>query len=267
MAKVEPADLIRFVKSISGTILRTGGRDLSFEVRLEDGQIIYIPAATGKPRRQSAKALEAVCRLFNETASTRPADYSSITAHNSYVLSLLDAYARSRGSEKRPADWKAIAGAAVAQAKSAERKPKETRVAPEADNERGKGNSKRRAEQLRTLKRLQEAARRSTGLLKAEYRDEDRSVDLNGFCYILTESMKRLYPNDFTVHRLGWQDGTSHWFLRDGDGRVFETISEGARECMTKQEYDEAKRRGLLTPTWGKRAKKLMDLAGIPLPE
>ena len=119
---------------------------------------------------------------------------------------------------------------------------------------------------LSTLKKLQTAARNNyNSLIKREYSDVDRSeIDLNGLCYVLAECMYHLFPT-LIPHRIGWADGSSHWFLRYPDGRILETIAENG-ECSDPDELEDARRRRFLTSRPSKRALQLYKFAGIQNP-
>lgn len=116
------------------------------------------------------------------------------------------------------------------------------------------------------LKKLQTAARNNyDNLIKRDYTGVDRSeIDLNGLCYVLAECMYHLFPY-LLPHRIGWEDGSSHWFLRYPDGQILEAIAENG-VCSNPDNYTEARRRGFLTSWPSKRALQLYELAGIKNP-
>jgi hypothetical protein len=119
------------------------------------------------------------------------------------------------------------------------------------------------------IAQLQAAGRESLDLLHPHYRNSDRSeYDLNGLCYALCEALYRLAPERFTPRCLPWQDGGTHWFLKDHDGAIIDMVSYGYPEPLcTAEEY-----------TWGQpmplrshgriswRARALIERAGLTFP-
>jgi hypothetical protein len=100
-------------------------------------------------------------------------------------------------------------------------------------------------------------------------RDTDRSAyPLNGLCYFLAEALYRLDPERFTSWRISWEDGGTHWLLKDHDGAIIDMVSHGYPEPLcTAEEY-----------TWGQpmpfrshghiswRARALIERAGLTFP-
>lgn len=122
------------------------------------------------------------------------------------------------------------------------------------------------------LARLQAVCAKSPDLLKGDYAYVDRTVvPLNGFCYILTEAMWRLFPGLFTPYRLGLEkigDDGSHWFLKDRNSNIVETVvPEGKPTAFKLAEYGLARRKHrLITDGPSKRCVELIKRAGLELP-
>jgi hypothetical protein len=127
----------------------------------------------------------------------------------------------------------------------------------------GKASGKRAAFRD-ALQRLQKAGRQSDDLLKAQYRDSDRSrIPLNGLCYVLSECMYHIFPGAFQPYRISWGGGDTHWFLRTDDGRVLDTIADRGAECFDAEDYESARRVAFFTKEPSKRARKLLQRAGF----
>jgi hypothetical protein len=100
-------------------------------------------------------------------------------------------------------------------------------------------------------------------------RDTDRrAYPLNGLCYFLAEALYRLDPERFTSWCIFWEDGGTHWFLKDKDGAIIDMVSHGYTVPLcTAEEY-----------TWGqrmpfrshgrisRRTRALLEHAGLTLP-
>ena len=120
---------------------------------------------------------------------------------------------------------------------------------------------------LAALGQLQAAGRRSSDLLKGQYRNSDRTeIPLNGLCYVLSECMVHLFPGLFTSYRISWGDGTTHWFLRFSDGTILDTIAENGQECIDSESYEMARRAAFLTKVLSRRSRVLLDRAGLAAP-
>lgn len=125
-----------------------------------------------------------------------------------------------------------------------------------------------RAKVAEALGKLQEAGRKSPDLIKGKYRNLDRSeVELNGLCYVLSECLYHLFPGAFTPCRISWDDGTTHWFLRYGDGSILDAVGPGGKAWCTEEEYGRARRAAFLTKSPSKRARTLLERAGLALPD
>ena len=118
------------------------------------------------------------------------------------------------------------------------------------------------------LAQLQAAGRQSTDLINGKYRHLDRTVfPLNGLCYVLAEALWHLYPGRFTIWRIDWEGGGTHWFLTDTDNTVIDLLSYNGTPFCTDEEYDTARGAAFLPQTPSKRAKVLAERAGLTLPE
>jgi hypothetical protein len=117
------------------------------------------------------------------------------------------------------------------------------------------------------ITQLQAAGHQSPDLIKAAYSDTDRTCfPLNGLCYVLAEALSHVCPGRFTPFRLAWEDGTSHWFLRDQDDAVIDLVSHGGPPLCTPEEYASATRARFLTHTPSKRTRTLLERAGLSIP-
>jgi hypothetical protein len=124
-----------------------------------------------------------------------------------------------------------------------------------------------RQSMLGTLRLLHSAVDKSHDLLKPGYRDRDRSeIPYNGFCYILSECMFHLFPGEFDPYRKEMY-GAVHWFLRlRSDGSIFEPNMKNAARIPGFY-YEDARRRSrFLTSQLSKRARRLLERAGLSLP-
>lgn len=68
------------------TTLRKG---VGFTLRLFEEGPEYTPDSSGAPRDDTWTSIARVIERFNDTGSFRPADYTDLTHHSSYVLTLL----------------------------------------------------------------------------------------------------------------------------------------------------------------------------------
>ena len=117
------------------------------------------------------------------------------------------------------------------------------------------------------MAQLQDAGRQSTDLITGSYRDLDRGrFPLNGLCYPLVEALSRLFPGRFTPYRIRWEDKTSHWFLKEQDGTVIDLLSHNGTPFCTQDEYAAARRAHFVNHQPSRRARTLLERAGLPLP-
>lgn len=120
---------------------------------------------------------------------------------------------------------------------------------------------------IEAMRKLQTVGRKSPDLIKKEYRDLDRSeIELNGLCYVLAECVYHLFPGEFKSYYIKWDDGMTHWFLRYRDGTILDPIGPDGKECCTPEEYATARRAAFLTKAPSKRARILLERAGLALP-
>ncbi len=133
-------------------------------------------------------------------------------------------------------------------------------------NDKSPGGSNRSIPQI--LNALQDAGLKSFDLINADYRDSDRSeVALNGLCYVLAECLYHLFPGRLTPYRIRWEEGGTHWFLRDQDGKLVEPLLRNTVKAVCRQsDYNSAKRAAFLTKLPSKRARTLLERAGLDLP-
>ena len=117
------------------------------------------------------------------------------------------------------------------------------------------------------MAQLQAAGRQSTDLVTGSYRDLDRRrFPLNGLCYPLAEALYRLFPGRFTPYRLRWEDKASHWFLKDQDSTVIDLLSHKGTPFCTPDEYAAARRASFVNHQPSRRARTLLERAGLTLP-
>jgi hypothetical protein len=120
---------------------------------------------------------------------------------------------------------------------------------------------------MRVLQKIQEAGKKSPDLLNEKYQDSDRSrFILNGLCYVMSECMYHLFPNKLTPYRILWDNGGTHWFLKSQDGTIIDTIAPDGREACSHSDYARAERKNFYSKYPSKRAKILLDRAGLSLP-
>lgn len=85
-------DLHGFVRSHVGAIYATA-RGKEFTARIDGGHLVFTPSSTGKDRIASNRArLQRILEIYDETSSTRTADYRETGSRSlSYILALLEA--------------------------------------------------------------------------------------------------------------------------------------------------------------------------------
>lgn len=124
----------------------------------------------------------------------------------------------------------------------------------------------RRNEIICELGKLQDVGRRSSDLLKEKYRDVERSeITLNGLCYVLSECLYHLFPDELSPYRILWNDGTTHWFLRFEDGSIIETIAPDGTKVCSPEDYERAQERAFYSKTLSKRAQILLERTGLEI--
>ena len=151
---------------------------------------------------------------------------------------------------------------------------KRRKAAPRSESTKASGHPSRavradqtRASVFRALRKLQVAGRDSPDLIKGRYRDLDRTrIELNGLCYVLSECLFHLFPGVFSPYRISWGGGATHWFLRFADGTILDAIASDGRECCSMEEYAMSRRAAFFTKAPSKRARILLERAGLSLP-
>ena len=113
------------------------------------------------------------------------------------------------------------------------------------------------------IAQLQAAGRQSRDLLHTDYADTDqRAHQLNGLCYTLSEALYYACPGQFTPCRILWEDGGSHWFLRDKAGVVFDLVAYPELLCHP-DDYAAGQRVGFLSsPRMSWRCRVLLSGPG-----
>lgn len=111
-----------------------------------------------------------------------------------------------------------------------------------------------------TAKRIREWLRDHPELKKSQYETEDER-SLGGHCYVASEAYYHARggkDSGLGIYCLSWDDGGTHWYLRDGDTFVDLTV-----ENPDGVPYYEGNKRGFLTSGPSKRARKVLDALNI----
>ena len=104
-------------------------------------------------------------------------------------------------------------------------------------------------------------------LLHEDYADTDQTEHpLDGLCYPLSEALYYACPGQFTPWRITWEDRSTHWFLRDKEGVVFDLVSYPGPLC-DPEDYAAGQPRGFLSsPRMSWRCRVLLERAGLGIP-
>jgi hypothetical protein len=117
------------------------------------------------------------------------------------------------------------------------------------------------------IAQLQAAGRESLDLVHPDYRDSDRSqYALNGLCYALCEALYHLCPGLVTPWRILWENGGSHWFVKDQTGAILDLVSHPGPLLCDPEDYAAGWQVPFLTPQPSRRARLLVARAGLAFP-
>jgi predicted HNH restriction endonuclease len=94
-----------YVKTINGRVLQTLQQKKKFIVQITNGEILYIPQTTAKPRLHEDLYLKRVIDRFNKTKSFKPKDYVDITRNASYTLALIKQFMTKRNNKYTSDDY------------------------------------------------------------------------------------------------------------------------------------------------------------------
>ena len=81
-----------YIKTLDNQTFTTLHRKVQFLVEVVPDGLEFTPKKTGKPRLQSWKYIDRVCKRFLDTQSLHPGDYHDLTVNASYILTLISAY-------------------------------------------------------------------------------------------------------------------------------------------------------------------------------
>jgi hypothetical protein len=95
----------------------------------------------------------------------------------------------------------------------------------------------------------------SDDLLKKEYLELKHRNRYTGHCYVATECYYHLCSEEHYVYHIK-HEGSTHWFLKDTDGKVIDLTSE---QFLSNVPYHNAKRGFFLTKRPSKRTKILIE--------
>jgi hypothetical protein len=97
--RINPGELILYLKSLSGQYVLTQFKRKSFLVETASNGFFFTPQSTGKTRFHDLDTLRRIVEIYNNTGSLHPKDYFDITMNASYTLALIKRYIQQEATE------------------------------------------------------------------------------------------------------------------------------------------------------------------------